>query len=298
MDHVTIDGVIFESLRGELKRVCLSGYDTERELQVMRKNGIRGLCVARFFCGKRINNLDFLKNYPEITDVLISVDNIDCTGLRYLSNLEVLLIEGDFISDYSVFPSLRVLSTQQRKIIALPQKLEDLSLYGCVMKGNSLRAFDFPSTMKCLRITLSRIESLEGAPDNLKCLELNHIRKLTSLGGIEGSSNTLSRVEINNCHNISDYAPLASCLNLEKLYLRSCAALPDIEFVKEMHNLKQFSFYDTLVSNCDLAPLFSVPYVYFKNNKNYNYRFKDFKTQAQYEMERHIDSLFKSHSDK
>ncbi|MGN1215655.1 MAG: hypothetical protein ACI4TJ_05355, partial [Candidatus Cryptobacteroides sp.] len=56
-----------------------------------------------------------------------------------------------------------------------------------------------------------------------------------------------------------------------------CTKFQNLSFTKEMKKLDFFSFYGTEVIDNDLSPLLEIPAVSFKNKKEYNYSFRDFK---------------------
>lgn len=276
MDKVYIDGICFDSFKGELQAVVLSGNNLSEELTAMREYGLKGVVLNRYFCKDRINDLDFLKDYPEVQDVRMSNEDFDCNGLLYLNELKCLCISGNHFSDYSIFPHLKVLSVAQKNPFPLPNKLESLYLYGCKMKEKGLAAFNFPNTLKDLSCSRSDLQNLHSLPSTLEILDLALVRPLVSLDGLENCAGSLKDLDIEYCPNISDVSALEKCSNMEKLLLCVCKEIPTIKFVNYMPKLKHFAFDKTYVADADLSPLKSVPSVYFSNHKNYNYKLKDF----------------------
>ena len=277
MDQFNINGIRFEGFKGELISVVLSGNNTKEEMEAMREQGLKGVVLNRYFCGDRISNLDFLKDYPEVQDVRMSNDDFDCRGLLYLHELQCLCIAGNHFSDYSIFPSLKVLSTSQKKPCILPSKLEALYLYGCKMKEKGLDAFKFPNTLKDLSCRRSDLQNLHSLPPNLEILDIALARRLTSLEGLENCARSLRDLDIEYCPHIKDFSALEKCANMEKLLLLNCGQIPSIGFVQNMNKLYHFAFSRSYVVDNDLAPLKSIPSVAFTNNKNYNYKLKDFR---------------------
>lgn len=277
MDKVYIDGICFDSFKGELQAVVLSGNNIDEELNAMREHGLKRVVLNRYFCGDRINDLDFLKDYPEVQDVRMSNEDFDCKGLLYLKDLESLCISGNHFSDYSIFPSLKVLSVSQKKPFLLPNKLEALYLYGCKMKEKGLDAFKFPDTLKDLSCRRSDLQNLHSLPPTLEILDLGLVRPLTSLEGLESCAKSLKNLEIEYSPHIKDFSALEKCTNMEKLLLLNCGQIPSIGFVRNMPKLKHFAFSRSYVVDNDLSPLKSIPSVAFTNHKNYNYKLKDFR---------------------
>lgn len=277
MDKVYIDGICFDSFKGELQAVVLSGNNLKEEMDAMREHGLKGVVVNRYFCKDRISDLDFLKDYPEVQDICVGVDNIDCKGLLYLNDLQTLRIEGNHFSDYSIFPSLKVLATIQKKPFILPGKLETLYMHECKMKEKGLSAFIFPNTLKKFYCSSLDLENLNSLPSTLELLDIGPARPLTSLEGLESCAKSLKNLEIEYCPHIKDFSALEKCTNIEKLLICICKEIPTIKFVNHMNKLKHFAFDKTYVVDNDLSPLKSVPSVYFTNHKNYNYKLKDFR---------------------
>ena len=63
------DDVPFYEDKGQLNTLILSGKDLIQELKLLDKYGISSISLNRYFCGNRINNLDFLRDYPFIKNV-------------------------------------------------------------------------------------------------------------------------------------------------------------------------------------------------------------------------------------
>ena len=277
MDKVYINGICFDSFKDELQAVVLSGNNMKEEMEAMREHGLKGVVLNRYFCGDRISNLDFLKDYPEVQDVKIVTDKIDCKGLLYLKDLHTLIIKGNHFPDYSIFPKLRVLSTTQKKPFILPDKLETLYMHECKMKEKGLSAFVFPDTIKFLSCSRTDLENLNSLPPTLEKLNIDLARRLTSLEGLENCAGSLRDLDIEYCPNIKDCSALEKCTNMEKLLLLNCGQIPSIGFVQNMNKLYHFAFSRSYVVDNDLSPLKSIPSVAFTNNKNYNYKLKDFR---------------------
>lgn len=86
---------------------------------------------------------------------------------------------------------------------------------------------------------------------------------------------TLRALRIENCPKIEDFSVLAELENLELLELTGKNTLPNLQFLKQMKNLKTFVF-DMNVLDGDLTPCLDLSYVYSrKNRKHYNVKDKD-----------------------
>lgn len=276
MDRINIDGILFGAIKGKLRSVILSGNNLEKELNALSEYNLDEIWINRFFCSDRIPDLDFLKDCPKIKSVNIVDDDFDCKGLLFLPKLARLSISGNSFTDYSVFPSLQYLAVIQEKISALPSNLTELHICGVKFRDNTLSSLDFPQTLRSLHLTRSNIVSLIGLPPSIEDLQVNYTRSITSLVGIDSCANNLHLLELDHCPNLTAYTLLESCVNMEKLLITSCGDMPNVEFVRRMPHLGHFAFYGTYVRNNDLLPIMSIPSVFFRNNKSYNYRLKDF----------------------
>ena len=276
MNLVTIDGLTFYEDKGVLKQLVLYGYDLQKELEALRKYNIDAISVNRFFCGRRINDLDFLKDYPFIKRVDISDDDIDCNGLYYLPMLEDLSVKGKKTLDYSVFKHLKILDTRQPAPYKFPDSIETLYIWHMKLKGKDMNTIRFPKSIKQLFLYWSDIKSLQGLPGGLERFEIALCRQLNSLSGLEKSSESLHQVKLENCPHITDYDALNQCVRITELIVGSCHGIPSISFVKNMKELQYISLFKTKVLDLDLSPLLPVPSVFYTNSKDYPFNPKDF----------------------
>ena len=277
MDNVEIDGLKFRAHKGVLKELVFQGYDLKKELEALEKYGIENVCICRYDSKDRINDLDFLKDYPFIKGVTLSPDdaNFNIDGLYSLTNLERLLA-GKHKIDFMAFPHLKVLDTRYPRPCEFPDEIHTLYLWYSKFKGKGLSSVRFPKAIKLLDITWSDLDDLTGMPSGLENFTIAYTRKLSSLAGLENSSSSLNRVMLDHCPNLRDYSSLYECHNLSSLVIGDCREMPGIGFVNGMKDLRHFVFDGTVVRDHDLSPLKGLPFVSFTNNKEYNYRLKDF----------------------
>ena len=109
----------------------------------------------------------------------------------------------------------------------------------------------------------------------LETLSLDRMRGLEDISALSRCGGTLRRLSIEACGKIRDFSCLRYLHNLEYLNLQGCQVLPDLEFLREMPNLKVFTF-SMIVANADLTPCLSIPYAYCSRMKrHYNVKEKE-----------------------
>ena len=94
-------------------------------------------------------------------------------------------------------------------------------------------------------------------------------RSLTDISALKNLGSTLRVLDIEGCPKITDFAVLSALINLEHLRLYGSNRLPSLDFLKEMPNLKTFTF--TMdVEDGDLILCKDIPYASCKNRKHFN----------------------------
>lgn len=276
MNNIEINGQLFRENNGTLDALILSGENLYMELRALEKYNVSGIVLNRHFCAGRINDLTFLKDYPNLKKVLVCNDDFRLDGLYCLHELEELVVCGKDTLDYSQFPKLKVLDTRQPGPYMFPDGLQTLYIWYLKLKGKGLCSINFPKALTSLSINWSDIDNLVGLPSGLTHFGIAYTRKLSSLNGLENSSESLQELCIENCPRLREYSSLSLCESINKLLICRCREIPDISFVNKMKLLRHFAFPGTDVQSHDLAPLKGVKSVYFDNKKEYNYKLSDF----------------------
>lgn len=149
--------------------------------------------------------------------------------------------------------------------------LEELKIYAD--KSNSdIQRIGKDNGLKRLWITQSRLKSLVGVRllGNLQELCVENCRSLRDISELSYVSNSLRSFSVRNCPSIDDFTVLSSLKNLEYLHLHGKNELPNLDFLKNMVNLKVFTF-SMSIRSCDLLPCLQVPYVDLsKGKREYN----------------------------
>ena len=277
MDIIKIDDYLFYGEKGVPKEMLLTGYNLSQELEYLEKIGLNTIWVNRAFCGNRIQDLSFLKDYPFIRGLCVYKENINLEGVYNLHQLEWLSVENGKGLHFAEFPELKRLNAKYITDFRFPDKLTELYIWHTKIKGGSLSNISLPRSLKRFDLLFSNIVDCQGLPPELNRLGLSYCRNLTSLNGLETVTDQLTYLELDHCRKLEDYSSLADCVNLQRLLVLDCTKFQNLSFAKEMKKLEFFSFYGTDVLDNDLSPLLHIPKVSFKNKKEYNYSFRDFK---------------------
>jgi len=220
-----------------------------------------------------------------------------------LMYLEIVLKE-DAIIDFSVlykFPEIKSLTVYQEGREDLLAELDYSKIRGLQdihISGKSHIGFENIDTLKSLTITgykgkhlkdlfdskrldtlclfNSKIESLLGIDnsDCVQCVYLYYNRYLVNIDNLKSVKNTLRTLIIENCSKIKDFSVLSELDNLEFLKIIGSNSIPDLNFIKDMKNLKTFIF-DINIEDGDLTPCLKLSYVCSKKNRKH-YNLKNF----------------------
>jgi hypothetical protein len=110
--------------------------------------------------------------------------------------------------------------------------------------------------------------------ENLKRLELHYCTKLECDTGIETLKNTLEFLHINQSRKFSFTKHLPELKKLKVLRLNSCAPIDNLQFLKYLPNLIDFTFVDTEIIDGDLTHLIDHPTIKsvgFTSKRHYNF---------------------------
>lgn len=232
----------------------------------------------------KIKNLDFLESLTFIEKVSIKVDNIDYSGLSFLTKLEYLSVNitnSLQIIDYSQFKDLSFLIINLYKNfpkLSLNANLKSLHLYNYNPKSQSLVELNLPNSLKTLYLQKSNIVNFEGI-DNVELIEIEtyDCKSLISLSGLKTQVRSLEKLIIENSKQLNDYEDVYNCFELETLSLINCGDIPSIKWIEFLKKLNVLKFFKTFVQDGDLTNCSKVKYLYFDNKPSYNHKLSDFK---------------------
>ena len=144
-------------------------------------------------------------------------------------------------------------------------------------KKKDLKGMLCSKKLDTLRLIQCGIHSLDGIDisDRLQCLYLHYNRSLKDISALAKVKKSLKALRIENCPKIEDFSVLGELENLELLELKGKNTLPNLQFIKQLKNLKTFVF-DMNVLDGDLTPCLDLSYVFsVKNRKHYNIKDRD-----------------------
>ena len=116
----------------------------------------------------------------------------------------------------------------------------------------------------------SKAHTLQGLEKtrSLRCASFQHCRGLHDIDALQSAADTLTCLQISSCPKIQDFSVLNRLHNLEYLALFGSNALPNLDFIGNMPNLKTFLFsMEVLIG--DLRPCLGLSYVYSERNRRY-----------------------------
>lgn len=197
--------------------------------------------------------------------------------IKYLNCQNIYGNKSQFISeiDYSRINGLVNLFVYVNNGTLNYNKIETLKSFGVGgFKGerNDLTDLFCSRELDTLSLNECRIRSLNGLENSpkLQCLYIYNNRSLFDISALSKVKNTLKALRIENCYKIKDFSILRELGNLELLELSGNNVLPNLNFLKNMKNLKTFVF-NMNVLDGDLSQCLNLSYVYSeKNRKHYN----------------------------
>ena len=232
-------------------------------------------------------DLSFLPRCPSLKTIYIryaqGLDReLDLSPVYALPNLESISIVTAAQAprvhiDFTRLPWLRHVSlcTNDRYNFHLIPGLESLTL-SYHKRYPDLTTISCSPCLKKLDLQSCGMKSLAGIGQYpLETLFLDRMRGLEDISALSRCAGSLRHMSIEACGKIRDFSCLRYLHNLEYLNLQGSQVLPDLEFLREMPNLKVFTF-SMIVANADLTPCLSIPYAYCSRMKrHYNVKEKE-----------------------
>lgn len=255
-----------------------SSRTLEEHIQLINQHKLE---TARIIC----RDLSFITQCPSLTKVSIhpddmGFDDFDYSPLYTMPNLKSVCcitkygIKEQYKADidYAKLRNLREVSIAglgHKNYEKLPI-LESLWISNC-KKHRDFKEISCSTQLQDITLMQCALQSLDGIENhsNMRSVALWHNRSLTDISALEKLANTLHVIDIEACPKISDFSFLATMENLEHLRLYGSNRLPSLAFLKEMPNLKTFTF--TMdVEDGDLSLCKDIPYASCKNRKHFN----------------------------
>jgi hypothetical protein len=284
MAIITLDGFDFiDDINGNAEAMIVKGDSLVDEINYLKSKNIKSIYLT-YFKSKKIDNLEFLKELTFIEKVNFNDLDIGYTELYFLKNLKNITLSIKNKSqhlDFSRFPKLEILSIDwynEFSDLSKNKNLKELSIWKFKPKTKSLAELSLPDGLEKLQISDSNILSLEGLKlNNLREFEVHYCNSLKTLNGIDKFSNKLNILILDHCRKLTSYEDLRFAGNLRKLILSDSGDIPNIHWLKDLKNIKHFSFWNTKLIDGDTSPCFGIDYITFKNQKHYNYKEEEFR---------------------
>lgn len=248
----------------------------------------KGIEKAKIF----LPHLEILKYCPSLKHLHIfpseDVPDFDFSVLYERPEIKALFCRNNYGSreqyysniDFSKIGGLVDLGVDAHKASLNFNRVETLkSLFIGGFKGKNYDLTDAfcSKELDTLRILQCGIYSLEGIDmsDKMQCVYLEYNSKLQDISALKKVRNTLKALHIENCPKITDFSVLRELENLECLSIMGKNILPDLSFIKELKNLKTFTF-DVFIKDGNLEPCLTLQYAAaITNRRGYNLKDND-----------------------
>jgi len=282
MAIITIEGFkVYSNLDGTKSIIIDSDY-IEECMRIYAESNLDGIAVTTSH-GYRLQNVDFLTDYPKVKRLSISDGINDIGAVHSLHSLEFLILSGkNRRVDYSCFPLLKELIADwspQFSNMDQCKSLKRLSLYNYNPKTKDCSSLSNVPWIEKLEIIQSPINTLNGLEyfTHLKELKLSYCGKLEVLCCIEKSKETLVSLLFNHCKSIKNLEYVTELYHLSTLAYNEGGALPSINFIKKIKSLKSFRFVGTDVIDGDITPCIGLKYAAFTNKKHFSHTMEKIK---------------------
>jgi hypothetical protein len=245
---ITADDLSFLEMCPSLKYLCI----------VPSKSASNTFSYAPLYKMPEIKYLRCETTYQGLSKKLST--SIDYSQIKGLNEIDAV---GVGHSNYEKNEKLEILSISEEKNHENLMWLSDCK---------KLKKLDFVKT---------KLKSLKGIRllGNLQYLSLSYCHSLIDISELNAIAHSLKVLSIEVCPKITNFSCLNKLENLEHLELIGSNSLPDLSFLKNMKNLKTFTFSMNVLSN-DLSLCLNIPYVNMtKGKKAYNLKDKDLPKQ-------------------
>ncbi len=266
--------------------IIINSDDISKCMEVYKKYNMDGVAITVYHDYK-LQNVDFLKDYPEIKHISISDNITDISGMNGLATLRSAIISGkNRRIDFSFFPQLEEFNADWSpyfKNLDKCTKLWYISMHHYTPRSKDLSCISQPPWLRKLKVTQSNIYSFHGIEkfEQLEDVDFAYCPKLEKLCCLEGSANSLKSLLFDHCKAIKNHNYVTKLNSLLTLGMNNCGSLPSIKFIKEMNALESFRFGDTDVIDGDISPCIGLRYVYFSNKRHFSHKLEQIRLQSQ-----------------
>ena len=227
------------------------------------------------------NDLSFLKRCPTIKHFVfyLNTEKSQVPKMSYLSMLQGIRsfqIGGCVGVDELYTGGTSPLVFQKLKT------LKHLNMWGVDEKSDvkkekitTLEDFDMPELLKfsIMQCSITSLKGIQNCP-KLQWVDMEYMRTLSDISDLVSLAPTLRLLSIENCPKITDFSVISKLKKLEYLELHGKNELPNLDFIKELPNLKLVNLSMNVLDG-DISCLQNVQYADVVCKRHYNLKNKD-----------------------
>jgi hypothetical protein len=273
---------------GRLRLVLRGEFDSEvrRTLEV---NGITSVLLSQRLGWKR-QGLAFLKNCPNLSELIISDDGIDdLTAVSGLVSLERVLLEcpsARMGPDFTDLPRLKDARVDWRECYR--SLLACATLEGLLIDGFSeqdLSAFELPALTELRLLRARKLQTLNGISrlPRLRRVAIVQCPSLKAVSDVEGTS--LESLEIEACMKAADLDRVFRISTLNSIVVERCADIQTIAGVSSLP-LRNVRLVDVNIVDGNMRELQDLgsAHVFFTNKRHYTHKMRYSRKLGRFEM--------------
>jgi hypothetical protein len=218
---IDVDGYFFfEDIDGD-QFLMIAEEDYDIVFDYIKEKGIKNIMLS-INGGCSGDDLDFLAYDYKFEKISVFFkEKVDLSKLYHQTELKKLVLSDvDFNIDYNRFPHLE-------SLILIGQKGEIRPFN----KGNKLKYF------KVNQLSNKDLTFLRHCK-NLEKLIIHNSGRLTSLSGLENTSNSLIQIEINLCSKLYALWEIDSARELKRFFIEKCPSLHDVAVLQKAKALE------------------------------------------------------------
>ena len=160
--------------------------------------------------------------------------------------------------------------------------LKHLNMWGVDEKSDvkkekitTLKDFDMPELLKfsIMQCSITSLKGIQNCP-KLQWVDMEYMRTLSDISDLVSLATTLRLLSIENCPKITDFSVISKLKKLEYLELHGKNELPNLDFIKELPNLKLVNLSMNVLDG-DISCLQNIQYADVVCKRHYNLKNKD-----------------------